>query len=69
MRHCALALAATSLVLLTAAGCTDVPEQVASSEPRYERGIDQDISATHNGGAATADNLTTHAPWRINQRW
>jgi len=59
-----------TVALLVLAGCAaGVPQQVAGAFPGYERGIDQDISATHNGNAATLDNTSigANAPWRLNQ--
>lgn len=51
-----LAIPAVAALAL-ASGCTEsVPLQVAGS-PAYERGIDQDISAGHDGGSATLDNV------------
>ena len=54
-----LALAAIAMLGLLAACAEPVPPQLANYGyyPGYERGIDQDISATHDGGAATLDNV------------
>ena len=50
-----VALAALALV-----ACTEDAQTT-------ERGIDQDINATHDGGAATTQNLgQSFAPWRLN---
>jgi len=58
-RNFALMLAAIAAVSLLSACAEPVPPQEASYGyyPGYERGIDQDISATHDGGSATLDNV------------
>jgi hypothetical protein len=45
---------AMALSLLVLSACTD-PDSVSGSG--FERGIDADILATHDGGAATLRNL------------
>jgi len=54
-------------VLALSACAEGAPPQVALYPP-YERGIDQDISATHDNGS-TLEHLSGGAnmPWRINQ--
>ena len=54
-----------SAIVLTAlllAACADEDAQT------NQRGIDQDITATHDAGAPTATNIgqRDYAPWRIN---
>jgi len=56
-----------SIVVLSAlmlAACVDEDAQT------NERGIDQDITATHDAGAPTASNIgqRDYAPWRLNMQ-
>jgi hypothetical protein len=53
----------TALVLSACAA--DTPTQIATY-PYYERGIDQDIAATHHNGA-TLGSSSSNVPWRLNQ--
>ena len=50
--------------LLSLAACTD-PDSVSGSG--FERGIDADIAATHDGGAPTVRNLGPRGSenWRL----
>jgi hypothetical protein len=41
------------------------PTQIAAY-PYYERGIDQDIAATHHNGS-TLGSSSSNVPWRLNQ--
>jgi len=52
-------IAAVAALALASACAASPPPQVASYgySPAYERGIDQDISAGHDGGSATLDNV------------
>jgi uncharacterized lipoprotein YmbA len=67
MRTLAMRALVVSAVLMVGA-CVSV-DQINSyfTLPR-DRAIDQDISATHLGGAATIDNIaSSNAAWRISQ--
>lgn len=49
-----------ALAALALAGC-------AEDSQTTERGIDQDITATHDAGAPTLENLgPSFLPWRLN---
>jgi hypothetical protein len=64
--HSAVLLSLGWMFILSA--CAEkVPPQVATY-PYYERGIDQDISATRDSGS-TLETLSggANAPWRLNQ--
>ena len=58
------ALAAFALLALAACGATDEASQAG------ERGIDQDITATHDAGAPTLNNMALgeFAPWRLGMK-
>lgn len=65
-----LFVVATGALFALGACAESVPQQIAYGyQPGYERGIDQDISATHNGDSATFGNLIPGpaAPWRLTQ--
>jgi hypothetical protein len=56
-----------SLLLSVAALATLALAACAEDGQTTERGIDQDITATHGAGAPTIDNLgQSFLPWRIN---
>ena len=60
MRTKPLPLCLIALVALALAACTTEDAQT------NERGIDQDISATHDASAPTISNLGERdAPWRL----
>jgi len=52
------------LALLALAACSGSPEDASQAG---QRGIDQDITATHDAGAPTLNNLSLggSAPWRL----
>lgn len=58
------ALAALALLALAACGASGEASQAG------ERGIDQDIAATHDAGAPTLNNMALgqFAPWRLGMK-
>jgi hypothetical protein len=67
----ALRMVTVASALALCACAEQVPPQVATYGyfPAYERGIDQDIAASHEAGSATLDNSIPGraAPWRLQQ--
>jgi hypothetical protein len=64
MRTKALPRSLVAFATLVLAACS------AEDMQTNERGIDQDITATHDAGAATINNIGQRdfAPWRLNMR-
>ena len=62
---CANYLLSLGIAFVLSACASGTPPQVAT-HPYYERGIDQDIAATHRTGS-TLDSLSNNVPWRLNQ--
>jgi hypothetical protein len=62
MRTKPLLRSLVALAMLVLAACA------AEDTQTNERGIDQDITATHDAGAATINNIGQRdfAPWRLN---
>jgi ABC-type glycerol-3-phosphate transport system substrate-binding protein len=56
----------TLLRSLVAAAALALAACAAEDAQTDERGIDQDITATHDAGAPTLSNISQHDSWRLN---